>query len=215
MTRAAIPLSVAALAASILLTAALPAPASAQPARKPECIAANDEVTRHRLGRDRAGRAFPVNVPQAVAVGLRAAPRCSGDDPFLIALALARIDLAKDVSQTSVESRTSHFNNALAYLNLVKQRVATRKSDRYEVFNILGLIYYDTQQYEKSIAVLLESAPFIGRMSLTSRRNTFFTKGMAYYHLGRTEEAEISFANAKKFGHPEAARWQASMHKKH
>jgi tetratricopeptide (TPR) repeat protein len=215
MTRGGTGLSAAALAASVLLTVALPEPASAQAARKPECVAANDEVTRLRLGRDRAGRGYAVNVPQAVAAGLRAAPRCSGDDPFLIAFALARIDLAKDVKQTPLESRTSHFNNALASLDVVKRRVAAGKSDRYEVFNILGLIYYDTQQFERSIAVLLESAPFLGRMTPTSRRNTFFTKGMAYYHLGRVQEAEASFATARKFGHPEAARWQAAMHKKH
>lgn len=183
-------------------------------ARAPECVAANDEVTRLRLGHDRAGRAAPVNPGQAVAAGRRAAGRCSGDNAFLIAYALARIDLSKDIKGVSLDNRTSYFNGALADLELVKRRVEARQGAQYEIFNILGLTYYDTRQYEKSIAVLNEAGPFLNASTTVSRRNTYFTKGMAQYQLGRTAEAASSFGTASKFGHPQAARWEATLRRK-
>lgn len=198
----------AAAAAAILL----PVTATAQaqvPARTAFCVAANDEVTRHRLGKDRAGRPYPVNVGQAVAAGRRADARCRADGGFLLAYALARIDLAKDVKASSVENRTANFNSALADLDLVKRLVLAGKSDRYEVFNTLGLIYHETKQYEKAIAVLNQSAPVLNKLSLRSKQNTFFTRGLAQLELGRSAEAGASFAQAKKLGHPQAAQWEA------
>lgn len=207
----AFPLCLAVAAAACFVGGATAA--GAQTGRSPECVRANDEVTKHRTGKDRAGRAHSVSAEQAVAVGRRFATRCDGDSGFLLAFALARIDLAKDVRRVSLSERGELFRDGVADLERVKQRASRGQSDRYEVFNILALIYYDTKQYEKSLAVLLESAPHFERLTTTSRRNTFFTRGMAQYQLGRYDDAARSFAYARKFGHPGAATWEAAMRK--
>lgn len=182
--------------------------------RDRQCVVANDEVTRRRIGRDRAGNTYSVNVGQAVSVGRMAAARCQGDDQFLLAYALARLDLAKEVKRLDVSERTALFNGGIEDLELIKLRVLSRQSDSVEIFNILGLIYYETKQYEKSISTLEASAPFISRLTQRSLRNTFFTRGMAQFQLGQFPQAATSFSYAKKFGHPDAARWELLMRSK-
>jgi hypothetical protein len=196
-------------AASLLLTGALVATAaSAQATRSPECAKANDEVTRYRLGHDRNGAANAVDPRRAVAVGSLAYARCQGDGALLLAFSMAKIDAAKDVKHTPLNQRTSLFNEGVAGLELLRRQVLKGASDRYEVFNTLGLTYYDLQQYDKSVAVLSEGQKFAARMTRASQQNTFFTLGMAQLKLGRRAEAAAAFGQASRAGHPQAAQWQ-------
>lgn len=194
------------LAAMAMLQAA---PAFSQ--RNAACVKANDDVTRLRLGHDRAGRPNAIDLPRALAVGQNSATACQGDDSFLLAYALARIDAAKDVKHTPLQSRTPLFNAALSDLETIRQRVAAGRSDRYEIFNTLGLIYYDLQQYDRSVAVLRQAARFSGRMSPDSRQKTYFTLGMAQMRLGLSGEAAAAFGEAQRNGHPTAGQWQRQM----
>ena len=199
----------------LLLALSLPAAVGAQsPPRDPQCVAANDEVTKHRLGKDRAGKLYRVDLQRAVAAGRAAEGRCRGDGGFMLAYALARIDLSKDTDAVQLKERTALFNSAVQDLALVRRYVQSGQSDRYEVFNVLGLIYHDIGQYQESIDVLNASAPFFKKMTKTSRQNTFFTKGMALYQLGRNAEAAVAFGYAKRFGHALAAQWESSMRAK-
>ncbi len=192
----------------------LPAsPAEAQPTRPLGCEVATDLIEKLRRVRAPATRATPANLARAVRTGKLMGRGCRSDEDFLVAYALARIELSGDIQNTALEARTAYFNAGLADLELVRRSVLRGESERFDIFSILGRIYNDIQQYEKSLAVLLESAPYFGRLSAASRRESLFTKGMAYYHLGRREEAANSFANAGKFGHPDAARLEAQMRK--
>lgn len=185
----------------------LPAAAAAQPARNPACAEAEAQMTRFRTGR----AWIPAYYPKGVAIGDRVAKMCRNDDRFLLAYSQARVDLSKDVKGSPLETRTAAFNNGMADLERIRARVVAGKSDLYEIFSILGLIYYDTNQYEKSLAVLEASAPFFNKIGTVSRRNIFFTRGMAQYQLGKYGEAASSFAYARKFGHPSAAAWESKM----
>jgi hypothetical protein len=186
-------------AASLVLTAAFAAaPAPAQPSRSAECVRANDEVSRYRL----------VDPRRAVSVGSAAYARCQSDGAFLLALSMARIDAAKDVKRTPLNQRTALFNEGVAGLEQVRRLVLKGASDQYEVFNALGLTYYDLQQYDKSVGVLSEGQKFAGRMTRASQQNTFFTLGMAQMKLGRRAEAASAFGQASRAGHPQAAQWQ-------
>jgi len=196
-------------AAAGLLCIASPAPAQLR--RVPQCEAANDEVTRLRLGHDRAGKTNAINAGQAVAAGRRVNSICRGDNRFLIAYALARIDRSRDIKNVGLDERGTLFNSAMADLNLVKSRVGSRHSTDYEIFNILGLIQYDLRQYDTSIATLRQGEPFVRLMSAKSRQNLYFTKGMAQYQLRRIAEADAAFALARQYGHPTAASWQARI----
>ncbi len=175
-----------------------PAPATGQSGGSTECAQAQAEITRNRLGQ---------KVPAAVAVGRTREAECKGDDDFLLAYALARIDLAKQVNRSDVEDRTATFNDALADLELVAKRVSARRSTTYEIFGILGNIYYETKQYEKAIALLNAAAPVFPRLNAATQRTILFTRGQAEYQLGRYVEARHSFTRAARLGHPEAAKW--------
>jgi tetratricopeptide (TPR) repeat protein len=190
-----------ALPLASLVVAATVAEAQGQPVRSPRCVTAQEEVSRYRLGRDGA----PIDARRAVAAGARAEAACRGDGGFLLAYSLARIDLSKETQRVGLAERKALFEAGLAGLERVRAYVAQRKSDRYEIYNVLGLVYYDVGDYQKSIDVLNSSAPFLKLMTATSRQNTFFTKGMALYQLGRNAEAAVSFGYAKRFGHAAAA----------
>ncbi|HEY0413878.1 MAG TPA: hypothetical protein VGD66_12140 [Allosphingosinicella sp.] len=201
----------AAFATALLAAAALsslPWPAAAQPARSPDCVRANDEVTRYRLGHDRSGAPNAVDPLRAVRAGSAAYARCEGDGAFLLAFSMAKIDAAKDIRRTPLNQRTSLFNEGVAGLELLRRQVLKGQSDRYEVFNTLGLTYYDLQQYDRSVAVLSEGQKFAGKMTRASQQNTFFTLGMAQMKLGRRAEASAAFGQASRAGHPAAAQWQ-------
>ncbi|HYE29441.1 MAG TPA: hypothetical protein VEA61_14575 [Allosphingosinicella sp.] len=187
------------------------ATAHAQAPRHAECVKANDEVTKYRLGKNRAGRLAAVNVQKAVAIARQFRSRCSSDGQFMLASGLAKTDLAKDVANVGLDERAQLFREGVADLEGVKTLVLAGRSDQYEVFNVLGLIYYETKRFEESLAVIEASAPVFAKMTLRSRRNTFFTRGLAQYQLGREADASRSFGYAKMFGHPEAAAWQARM----
>jgi tetratricopeptide (TPR) repeat protein len=206
--RLALPAGLACAAAVMALPAST---AEAQPGRLVGCELASNAIKSLRRVRPPATTVSPAKLARAVATGRLMGTGCRRDDIFLIGYALARIDLAGDIRNTPLETRTAYFNAGLTDLELVRRRVLAGQSDRVEIFSVLGKIYNDIQQYEKSIAVILESAPYFGRLSPEARRDTLFTKGLAYYHLGRRAEAAVSFANAKKFGHPEAARWEARV----
>jgi hypothetical protein len=193
-----------------LVVAATAAEAQVQPDRSPRCVTAQQEVTRHRLGRDGAR----VDAGRAVAEGGRAEAACRGDGGFLLAYSLARIDLSKETRRVGLAERKALFEAGVRGLEQVRGYVVQRKSDRYEIYNVLGLVYYDVGDYQKSIGVLNSSAPFLELMTQTSRQNTFFTKGMALYQLGRNAEAAVAFGYAKRFGHAQAARWEAAMRAK-
>ena len=187
------------LATSLLIVGLVstPAPALGQgpSARSPTCVAATDKLESLRAA----------NPSIAVVYG-GDHPECQQDDAFLVALALAKIDVAKQIKRAGVETRTSHFNGAIRYLEAVRNRVATGRSVQYEVFTILGQIYFDTQQYEKSIAVLNQAKMVWRRLSPKQRQDNYFIKGMAQVKLGRTSEAASSFGTARQLGHPQAAR---------
>jgi tetratricopeptide (TPR) repeat protein len=185
--------------------------AAAQPARTPECVRANDDVTRYRLGHDRNGAANAVDPLRAVRIGAAAYARCQGDGFFLLAFSMAKIDAAKDVQRTPLSQRTGLFNEGVGGLELLRRRVLAGQSDRYEVFNTLGLVYYDLQQYDKSVAILSEGRKFAGKMSRASQQNTYFTLGMAQLKLGRRAEASAAFGAASQAGHPQAAQWQKQV----
>lgn len=199
------------IAATGLSVAVTTTPALAQLRLDPRCAAANDEVTRLRLGHDRAGKRNAVNAGQAVAAGRRVNSICRGDNRFLIAYALARIDRSKDIKNVGLDERTALFNSGMADLMLVKSRVGSRHSTDYEIFNIVGLIQYDLRQYDTSIATLRQGETFVKLMSAKSRQNLYFTKGMAQYQLRRIAEADAAFSLARQYGHPTAASWQARL----
>ena len=168
-----------AVAALAVAGAALaPAVAAAQ-ARNAACVTANNTVTQFRLGKDRAGRPNRVDLPRAVAAGDAAVRQCRGDDLFLLAYALARVDLSADPKRSTPAQRTKTFNAALADLEQLKTKALAGKSDRYEVFNILGLIYYDTGQLDCSLAALNAGVPLLPRMTAASRQKNLLTLGMA------------------------------------
>jgi hypothetical protein len=188
------------LTATLLLVAgaSLGTAAGAQPSRSPECTRAADEVTHNRL----------VDPRRAVAAGSAAYARCQGDGAFLLAFSMAKIDAAKDVKRAPLNQRTSLFNEGVAGLDLLRRQVLKGESNQYEVFNTLGLTYYDLQQYDRSVAVLSEGQRFAGRMTRATQQDTFFTLGMAQLKLGRRAEAAAAFGQASRAGHPQAAQWQ-------
>jgi hypothetical protein len=187
------------------------AQAQAQAARSPACVAANDEVTRLRIGRSRSGAAARVDVPKAVATGAAAAAQCRGDDKFLLAYALARIDLSTDTKRGTPAARTALFNASVDDLETVKRHVLAGASDRYEVFDILGLIYYQTGQFDRSVASLSVPPALLGKMTPDSRQKTYFTLGMAQAQVGRPNQAAQAFDLAAKNGHPRAQATKFQM----
>lgn len=182
-----------------------PAPAPAQSGGSAECAQGQADITRHRLAR---------NFPAALAAGRMRKSECDGDDAFLLAYALARIDIAKEVNQSTVGYRTDKFNEALEDLELIKNRVLARRSATYEIFGTLGHIYYETKQYEKAIAVLNAAAPVFPKLDAGTQRTILFTRGQAEFQLGRYVEASHSFTRAAKLGHPEAGIWTLKSEKK-
>jgi hypothetical protein len=185
-------------------------PAAAQ-TRSAACASANDEVTRLRLGKDRNGRPNRIDLPKAVSVGAAAAARCAGDDRFVLAYALARIDLSGDVKRTPYARRTEMFNGAVADLEALKAKVLAGRSDRYEVFNVLGLVYYDVGQFDRSIAALSAGTPLLGRMTETSRRNTLVTLAMAQAQTGQSTKAAANFDRAAQAGYRDAQSIKQQM----
>lgn len=197
--------------ASLLVGAALlgaAAAADAQGARPPACVHANDEVSRYRLGHDRNGAPNAVDPLRAVRAGSAVYAACQQDGQFLLAFSMAKIDAAKDIRRTPLAERTGLFNEGVAGLELLRQQVLRGQSDRYEVFNTLGLTYYDLQQYDRAVGVLSQGQKFAGRMTAASQQNTFFTLGLAQMKLGRRAEAAAAFGQASRAGHPQAAQWQ-------
>lgn len=184
-----------------------PSPAAGQPGRSATCAEAEAEIVRDRTSHS-------ANIPAAVAMGRLRERECNDDDPFLLAYALARIDLAKEVDRSSVGDRTAKFNDALVDLELIRNRVLARRSATYEIFGILGHIYYETKQYEKAIQVLNASAPVFPKLDAGAQRVILFTRGQAEYQLGRYAEARHSFTRAAKLGHPEAAKWSLKSARK-
>lgn len=193
------------LPAAGLVILLVPAPAPAQPAGSAECAEAQAEIARHRLARSTSA---------AISVGRKRESECRGDDGFLLAYALARIEVAKQVDRLDVRDRTETFNGALEDLELVKGHVLARRSDHYEIFGTLGHIYYETKQYEKAVAVLNASAPVFPRLNPATQRNILFTRGQAEYQLGQYNEARHSFTRAAKLGHPEAMKWSVKSARK-
>jgi len=187
-----------------------PAVAAAQ-TRSAACVTANNTVTQFRLGKDRAGRPSRVDLPRAVAAGDAAVRQCRSDDLFLLAYALARIDLSADAKRSTPAQRTRLFNAALADLEQLKTKVLAGKSDRYEVFNILGLIYYDTGQLDRSLAALNAGVPLLPRMTAASRQKTLLTLGMAQARIGQPAKAATTFDLAAKNGHPQAQAIKRQM----
>jgi hypothetical protein len=176
------------------------APALAQVARIPACVTANDDVTRMRLGKDRAGRPSPIDLPGSVARGDRARGQCSGDDGFMLAYALARIDLSGDTKRGTPTQRTALFNAAVADLEGLRGLVVAGRSSRYEIFNILGLIYNSTGQPKRGADVTASATPFLPKMTAESRQKTLITQGVAQAQLGQSAPAAKSFDLAKKAG---------------
>lgn len=186
--------------------------ASAQaPPRTPACIAANDQVTAARLGKDRSSRPVPLNLTQAVAVGDRYARQCRGDDTFMLAYALARIDLSGNPKLLPLAKRTPMFNGAVSDLGAIKSNVLAGRSDRYEIFNVLALIYYDVGRYADAVNTARQGAPLAGKMTPTSRQKMFTTLGLAQAQLGQTTAAAISLDTAQKFGSQRAAGLKQSV----
>jgi hypothetical protein len=185
--------------------------AQAPSGRDAVCASANDEITRLRLGKDRAGRPGRVDVPRAVALGDARVARCRNDDLFMLAYALARVDLSRDIKRSTPTQRTALFNGAVRDLEALKAKVVAGRSDRYEIFNILGLIYYDTGQFEMSKAVLQASAPFQSRMTPESRGKTLVTLGLALAQTGQTAKAAATFDNAAAGGYRRAADVKQSV----
>jgi len=182
-----------------------------QTLRAPACVAANDQVTRLRIGKDRLGRPNAVDVARAVAAGDTASGNCRGDSSFLLAYALARIDLASDVKWSTPTARAAMFNRALTDLETIKASVLAGRSNRYEIFNILALIYYNTGQFAKTIAVTDASAPVFVRMTPASRQKTLVTRGLAQAQLGRSDAATISLNLAARNGYPHTAELKRKM----
>jgi len=199
------------LLALVLLAAPTATALHAQTPRAPACVAANDQVTRLRTGKDRQGRPNAVDVAGAVAAGDAALRNCRGDSTFLLAYALARIDLASDVKRTTPTARAAMFNNALADLETIKASVLAGRSDRYEIFNILALIYYNTGQFAKAIAVTDASAPVFVRMTPTSRQKTLVTRGLAQAQLGQPGAATTSLNLAARNGYAHTAELKRKM----
>ena len=194
------------------VSAALAATAShAQLPRSARCVAANDQVTRLRIGKDRQGRPNAVDVAGAVAAGAAALGDCRGDTGFLLAFSLARIDLASDARRSAPAARTAMFNTALADLETIKSSVLAGKSDRYEIFDILALIYYNTGQFEKAIATTDASTPVFARMTPGSQQKTLVTRGLAQAQLGKPAAASLSFDLAAKRGYAHSAELKRKM----
>lgn len=181
------------------------------PTRSPACISANDNVTRMRLGKDRLGRAYPVDVVGAVAAGRSALVRCRSDSGFMLAYALARVDLAAESRRSTPAARTTMFEEAVADLEAIKSSVMAGRSDRYEIFNILALIYYDSRQHEKSLAVSKSATPYLPRMTAASQQKLLVTQGMAQAQMGQSKAADASFKRAQQSGHPKAAEIRQRM----
>jgi len=197
---------------ALMIPAALTATAlDSQTPRAPACVAANDQVTRLRIGKDRQGRPNAVDVAGAVAAGDAALRNCRGDSAFLLAYALARIDLASDVKRSTPTARTAMFNRALIDLEAIKASVLAGRSDRYEVFDILALIYYNTGQFSKAIAITEASAPVFVRMTPASRQKTLVTRGLAQAQLGRSGAATTSLDLAARNGYPHTAELKRKM----
>lgn len=209
--------------AAIMLVAAVPV--AAQPVQQPgvqfkarsaavrpaACVAANDEVTSLRLGKDRQGNPTRIDVARAVEIGNANYTMCRSDGGFIIAFSIARIDLSANPKYSKPTIRTSLFKAALSDLDSLRISVNNGLSDRYEIFSILTLIYYDTRQYEKSIAVSRESDRFARQMLATSRQKVLITRGMAESQLGQSAAAAQSFDLASKAGHPQAAAIKRRM----
>ena len=197
---------------ALMVSAALTGTAlHCQVPRAPGCVAANDQVTRLRIGKDRQGRPNAVDIAGAVAAGDAALRNCRGDSTFLLAYGLARIDLASDVKWSIPTVRTAMFNRALADLETIKTSVLAGRSDRYEIFDILALIYYNTGQFAKAIAVTDASAPVFVRMTPASRQKTLVTRGLAQAQLGRSDAATISLNLAARNGYPHTAELKRKM----
>ena len=199
------------LAAGLMLTLVVGSAQAQVPTRVPACVSANDAVTAARLGRDRNGASVRRDLALSVSVGQNAVARCRNDDGFMLAYALARVDLARDTTKGTPQSRTAIFNTALADLEAIKTKVIARQSDRLEIFNVLGLIYYETNQFSKSLATIDASAPLVARMTPESRQKMFVTRGMAQAQLGKSADAARSFDNAARFGHPNATDIKRKM----
>jgi hypothetical protein len=195
----------------VLRAALLATTAQAGPSRNPACVAANDLVTRLRIGKDRLGKPSAVDAAGAVAAGNTNAVACRGDDGFLLAYSLARIDLASDTKRQSLPARNAMFNAALADLEAIRSSVQAGRSDRYEIFNILALIYYNTGQFAKAETTTKASAPFAGRMTPESAQKTLVNQGLAQAQLGKSAEASASFDQAARKGYPHAAELKRKM----
>lgn len=185
-------------------------PAAAQ-VRAPACVQVHEEVRKWRLGKDRQERPHAVDVPRAVAIGRAAADRCRGDDGFLLAYSLARIDLSADPRRGAPEERAAQFRAAVTDLEEVRTAVLGGRSQRYEIFNILGLIYFDTRRYTDSVAVTTPPAALMAKMTPKARQYTLATRAMAYALLGQSTSAAQSFDMATKSGHPGAAAIKRKM----
>ena len=202
------------LAVSVLLVCtACPAAAQirTQVYRPAICVAANDQVTSLRLGKDRQNNPTRLDVAKAVEVGNGFAAKCRSDGGFMIAYSIARIDLSGNPKYSKPAVRTALFNTAVADLESIRAMVNANTSDRYEIFSIMALIYYDTRQYEKVIAVSRESDRFAARMSAASRQKVLVTRGMAESQLGQSNAAAQSFDLAARAGHPQAAAIKRRM----
>jgi hypothetical protein len=199
------------LAALALPTTLMASALLAQAPRSSACVAANDQVTRLRLGKDRLGKPNAVDVAGAVAAGDAAAGSCRADSAFLLAYALARIDLSSDVKRAAPMPRAAMFNAALTDLETIKALVLAGRSDRYEIFDILALIYYNTGQFAKAVAVTDASTPIFAHMSPVSRQKTLITRGLAQAQLGQTEKASASLDLAAKNGYAHTAELKRKM----
>jgi tetratricopeptide (TPR) repeat protein len=145
-----------------------------------------------------------VNVPKAVEIGEAAAINCKDDDAFMLAYSLARIDLSAQVKFGTPAQRAEYFNSAIYDLRALDAKVRSGKSEHYEIFNVLGFIYYEAGQYQKSIEELNAAGPFLKKMSPISAQKTLITLGAAQGQLGQNDAGARSFDEAVTFGYPSA-----------
>lgn len=187
-------------------------PTQGPPQRVSACIVANDDVTRMRLGKDRTGKPFPVDLVGAVARGDQVRGQCSGDGAFMLAYSLARIDLSGDPKRGGTPAeRKVIYNAGLADLEGLRSQVLAGRSDRYEIFNILALIYTSTGQPARAAAVTQSAKPFLSRMSAESRQKTLVNQGVAQAQLGQSAPAVQSFNLARQAGSKSATAVKAKM----
>lgn len=187
----------------LVVLAAISLPGAVHAAdRDPACVRANDRVTQLRIGRTRTGQSTPLNVANAVKTGETFLSKCNGDDNFMLAFALARVDLSAQVKFGTPDQRAKYFNSAVRDLTALDGKVRSGRSDHYEIFNVLGLVYYEAGQYQKAIDELRGASPFLSKMTAASAQKTLVTLGVAFGQLGQNDAGAKAFDQAVTFGYP-------------